>query len=172
MKFLGKSVWERKKNKYAIITLFSWSIYSHRLFQPSTNHWGGNHKQNRYMQPFRRALIFELSIILFQDWVWNLAGFCSLRNLPGLEWHTMFFIIVMRTAVVSGLKQGKKNHMIILVWNRKQGQRFRMNATCTPHWIFSRSIRNVIPIPPSAAHFPQARSKSVLIYMYLYCLWL
>ena len=81
-------------------------------------------------------------------------------------------IIVMRTAVVSGLKQGKKNHMIILVWNRKQGQSFRMNATCTPHWIFSRSIRNVIPISPSAAHFPRARSKSVLIYMYLYCLWL
>ena len=147
-------------------------LYSHRLFQPSTNHWEGNHKQNRYMQPFRRALIFELSIILFQDWVWNLAGFCSLWNLLGLEWHTMFFIIVMRTAVVSGLKQGKKNHMIILVWNRKQGQSFRMNATCTPHWIFSRSIRNVIPISPSAAHFPRARSKSVLIYMYLYCLWL
>ena len=89
--------------------------------------------------------------------IWQ--GFCSLGNLPGRKWHTTFFIIVMRTAVVWGLKQGKKNHMIILVWNRKKGQSFRMNATCTTPWFFSRS--NVIPIPPSAAHFPQARNKNV-----------
>ena len=83
---------EREKQKQICHHHIISMIYSHRPFQPSTNHWAGNHKQSRYMQPFRRALIFELSIILFRDWVWNLAGFLfSLESAGSGMAHYVFY---------------------------------------------------------------------------------
>ena len=77
--------------------------------------------------------------------IWQ--GFCSLWNLLGLKWHTVFFIIVMRTAVVSGLKQGKKNHMIILVWNRVRVSEWMQPAQLLD---FSLGVTSSpsLPLPP------------------------